>query len=85
MTDKTQIAFAVIIIGILFLLSIICVEIRELHIKLDRNAEAVARLEKKMDKKAEAVSKNAESIARLEGILIGDNLPVPAADKTAPK
>ena len=52
-------------------------DIRELRMKVDNNAAAIAN--------------NAEAIARLEGILIGDNRPVPATttppssdpDKTA--
>ena len=44
-------------------------DIRELRMKVDDNAAAIA--------------KNAEAIARLEGILISDKHPLPAAAPTA--
>ena len=63
MTDKNQLLLA--IIGTAFLLGgWLSMDIRELRANVDRNAAAIA--------------KNAESIARLEGILIGDNRPVSA-------
>ena len=77
MNNTTQIIIIFILLGFLGL------GILEVRIKMGRNAEAIVRLEKKADKNNESASKNAESIARLEGILIGDKLFVPATASLA--